>query len=125
FAAVREDRGPSGNRYATELVARVQGDPPALEFNPDDGRAAAVGSAFRWQLGRVPAAQLATALVKVVAALGGLRLRPGGAVYWLPGHRLDEWGRVAQAVESCAEGRPPAVYVLRHRLDAAPARPVP
>src|SRR5437763_1609167 len=40
FAVVREDRGSSGNRYATELVARVVGDPPALEFDSDDGRAA-------------------------------------------------------------------------------------
>src|SRR5205823_15051056 len=56
--------------------------------------------------------------------LGGVRLRPGGAVYWLPGHRLGEWSRVAAAVESCAEGRPSAVYVLRHRLDADAVRAV-
>jgi hypothetical protein len=124
FAVVREERGPAGNRYATDLVARVAGDPPALSFDPHDGRAAAVGDAFRAQRGRMPATQVAAALVRVVAELGGTRLRPGGAVYWVPGHRLDEWARAAAAVESAADGRPSAVYVLRHRMDADAVRAV-
>src|SRR5688500_15269366 len=41
FAVVREERGPTGNRYATDRVARVTGDPPVLSFDPTDGRAAA------------------------------------------------------------------------------------
>jgi hypothetical protein len=124
FAVVREERGPAGNRYATDLVARVAGDPPELSFDPWDRRSDAVASAFHAQRGRVPAGQLAAALVAVVASLGGTRLRPNGAVYWVPGNRLDEWSRAARAVESAADGRPSAVYVLRHRLDADAVRAV-
>lgn len=124
FVVVREERGPAGNRYATDLVARVAGDPPALGFEPFDSRAAAVEDAFHAQRGRVPATQVATALVRIVAELGGTRLRPGGAIYWVPGNQLDEWARVAAAVESAADGRPSAVYVLRHRMDADAVRAV-
>jgi hypothetical protein len=60
----------------------------------------------------------------VVEALGGTRLRPGGAVYWVPGPRLDEWAAAGHAAERAAEGRPSAVYVLRHRLDADAVRAV-
>jgi hypothetical protein len=62
--------------------------------------------------------------VRVIDALGGTRLRPSGAVYWLPAPRLDRWADVAHAVEMASEGRPSAVYVLRHRLDADAVRAV-
>lgn len=125
FAVVREDRGTAANAYATELVARVNpGDPPALTFDPADDRADRVTTAFRKHAGRVPAAQLSAALVKVVEALGGTRLRPTGAVYWVPGHKLDDWAAVGRAVEAAADGRPSAVYLLRHRLDADAVRAV-
>jgi hypothetical protein len=124
FAVVREERGPATNQYRTELTARVAGDPPALSFDPWDGRAARVEEAYARQVGRVPAAQLSAALVRVVESLGGTRLRPTGAVYWVPGPRLDDWADVARAVEQAAEGRPSAVYVLRHRLDADAVRAV-
>ena len=49
---------------------------------------------------------------------------PSGAIYWLPGHRLDEWARIALAVENAADGALSAVYVLRHRLDHDAVRAV-
>ena len=123
FAVVREDRGVSANAYATLLTASVRdGADPAFEpWTPDADR---VADAYRRQLGRVPAGQLSAALVRVVEALGGTRLRPGGAVYWVPGPRLDEWAAAGRAAEQAAEGRPSAVYVLRHRLDADAVRAV-
>jgi hypothetical protein len=124
FAVVREDRGPATNLYRTELTARIKGDPPAPAFDPWDGRAADVEEAYRRQVGRVPAAQLSAALVRVVEAFGGTRLRPGGAVYWLPGNRIADWVEVAGAVERAADGRPSAVYLLRHKLDADAVRAV-
>jgi hypothetical protein len=45
-------------------------------------------------------------------------------VYWVPGHKLDEWAAVAQAVERAATGRPSAVYVIKHRLDVDAVRAV-
>ena len=57
-------------------------------------------------------------------SLGGTRLRPTGAVYWIPGPKLDEWSQIVHAVEQCAEGKPSAVYLLRHRLDGDAIRAV-
>ena len=125
FAVVREDRGTAANAYATTLVAKVSASGyPMLSFDPDDDRADRVRQAFGEHAGTVPAAQLSAALVKVVGRLGGTRLRPGGAVYWVPGHKLSDWADVADAVERAATGRPSAVYAIRHRLDADAVRAV-
>jgi hypothetical protein len=124
FAVVREDRGLAANLYATDLTARVTGDPPAPTFDPWDGRAPRIEAAYRTHMGRVSAAQLSAALVRVVESLGGTRLRPSGAIYWVPGPRLDDWADVARAVERAADGRPSNVYLLRHRLDRDAVRAV-
>lgn len=124
FAVVCEDRGTRHNVYATSLVARVGGDPPAVDFDPIDDRAPRVLASYRKHAARVPATQLSAALVKVVDSLGGTRLRPSGAVYWVPGHKLADFADVATAVEAAADGRPSAVYLLRHRLDADAVRAV-
>lgn len=62
--------------------------------------------------------------MKVVESLGGTRLRPTGAVYWVPGHRVADWAEVAAAVEGASEGKPSAVYLLRHRIDPDAVRAV-
>src|SRR3954447_15250265 len=124
FAVVREDRGLAANLYATDLTARVTGHPPTPTFDPWDGRAPRIEAAYRTHMGRVSAAQLSAALVRVVESLGGTRLRPSGAIYWVPGPRLDEWADVAQAVERAADGRPSSVYLLRHRLDRDAVRAI-
>jgi len=123
FAVVNEDRGTDANAYSTRLVARVR-DGQAPTFDPWTPDAPRVAEAYEQHLGRIPGHQLSAALVKVVEHLGGTRLRPGGAVYWVPGPRLDDWARVAEAAERAADGRPSAVYVLRHRLDADAVRAV-
>jgi hypothetical protein len=112
FAVVKEDRGSTANSYTTLLVARVSGTPPRLQFEPHSLLTADVQRAFDQHRGRIPAAQLSACLVKVVESLGGTRLRPTGAVYWVPGHRVAEWGEVAAAVEGASEGKPSAVYLL-------------
>jgi hypothetical protein len=126
FTVVREDRGRFGNSYLTSLVARVSVDDdiPTLQFEPNDERAALIQAAYRKHEGRVTAAQLSSCLVRVVNSLGGTRLRPTGAVYWIPGHKLADWAEVARAVESSAEGKPSAVYLLRHCLDIDAVRAV-
>jgi hypothetical protein len=123
FAVVREDRGSDRNAYATQLVAHVhEGNHPT--FEPWSPVADRVMEVFRKQLGRVSGMQLSGALVKIVDALGGTRLRPSGAVYWVPGNRIHEWSQIAQSVERATEGRASSVYVLRHRLDADAVRAV-
>ena len=124
FAVVQEDRGLASNRYQTLLTSRVTGDPPALTFDPCDSRAIAVQGAYQSQLERVSAIQVSGVLVRVVESLGGTRLRPSGAVYWVPGHRLDDFTHIARAIEESAEGRPSCVYMLRHRLDSDAIRAI-
>jgi hypothetical protein len=123
FTVVREDRGEHGNSYTQELVARIEED-GALSFTPDDERPGAVRAAYERQRGLLRAARVSGALVAILEALGGTRLRPGGSVYWLPPHRLDDWQQAAQAVEASGEGRANAVYLLRHRMDADAVRAV-
>jgi hypothetical protein len=123
FAVVNEDRGAADNAYTTRLVARVR-DGQAPSFDPWTLDTPRVVEAYDRHVGRVPGHQLSAALVKVVEHLGGTRLRPGGAIYWVPGHRVEDWARIAEAAERAADGRPSAVYVLRHRLDADAVRAV-
>ena len=125
FTVIKEERGPNDNCYVTELIARVRDvDPPSIDFTPWDERASRVNAAFERHKGRLPAVQLSACLVKLVECLGGTRLRPTGAVYWIPGPKLDEWASIANAVESASEGKPSAVYLLRHRLDADAVRAI-
>ena len=125
FTVIKEERGADDNCYVTELIARVRDiDPPSIDYTPWDERAGRVNAAFARHAGRLPAVQLSACLVKLVEFLGGTRLRPTGAVYWIPGPKLDEWVSIAQAVEAASEGKPSAVYLLRHRLDADAVRAI-
>src|SRR5262245_41265475 len=126
FVVVREDRGQEANCYSQEMRARVQanGSAPCLSFEPLDDRAVKVQEAFQRQLGLLHATQVSACLVSVVESLGGARLRPSGGIYWLPGHRVDEFRRAALAVEEAGQGKPSAVYLLRHRMDADAVRAV-
>ena len=45
LVVVQENRGLASNQYQTLLTSRVQGDPPALTFDPWDSRAVAVQGA--------------------------------------------------------------------------------
>jgi hypothetical protein len=124
FAVVEERRGQDANDYQHTLTARINDDTLQIRFSPFDERAARVVAAFNTHLGMLKPAQVSTALVAILDSLGGTRLRPTGAIYWLPEHRLDEWQRVAQAVERAAAGRPSAVYLLRNQMDADAVRAV-
>jgi len=125
FTVIKEERGQNANYYATELIARVRNpNVPTIEYDPYDARAIRVNESFQRHSSTIPATQLSACLVKIVDALGGTRLRPTGAVYWIPQHKLDEWSLVAQAVESASEGKPSAVYLLRHRLDSEAIRAI-
>jgi hypothetical protein len=126
FAVVQEQRGEQGNVYCQELLARVvEGNgAPCPEFIPGDDRAVKVLESYRRQLGLLHTTQVSAALVKLVESLGGTRLRPSGAIYWLPGHRLDGWQKAAGVFEQAGRGGPSAVYLLRHNMDADAVRAV-
>jgi hypothetical protein len=91
---------------------------------PSTTRAVKVLESYRRQLGLLHATQISAALVKLVESLGGTRLRPSGAVYWLPGDLLDGWQKAAGVFEQAGRGRPSADYLLRHKMDADAVRAV-
>ena len=126
FTVVREQRGEEGNSYLQEMVACL--DPSNgstdIRFHPHDDRAGRVQEAYQRQRGRLHGSQVSNVLVYLIESLGGTRLRPSGAIYWLPGNRIDNWQLIAQAVEQAGDGRPSAVYLLRHRMDADAVRAV-
>jgi hypothetical protein len=124
FTVVTEERGESGNCYANSLVTRIDPDTLDITFTPFDQRAQPVVDAFNEHLGLLRPAQVSAALVAILDSLGGTRLRPSGAIYWLPLYQLDDWQRVAQAVENAGVGRPHCVYLLRHQMDADAIRAV-
>jgi hypothetical protein len=110
--------------YQHSLVARIDPSTLHISFTPYDDRAQAIVDAFNAHLGMLRTAQVSAALVEVLDRLGGTRLRPTGAIYWLPEHRLKDWQAVAKAVEGAGVGRPSAVYILRHQLDEDAIRAV-
>jgi hypothetical protein len=126
FAVIQEQRGEQGNAYTQDLVARIDDSNGQTKpvFTPSDDRATKVQDAYTRQLGLLHLTQVSASLVKLVESLGGTRLRPSGAIYWVPGNRIDEWQRIAQEFEKAGHGRPSAVYLLRHRMDADSVRAV-
>jgi hypothetical protein len=124
FTVVTEERGENGNAYHNSLVARMDARTFQITFTPLDSRASAIVDAFNEHLGLLRAAQVSAALVSILDATGATRLRPGGALYWLPAYRLNEWRDVVRAVEASGVGRPHCVYTLRHPMDADAVRAV-
>jgi hypothetical protein len=141
FVVVREERGQDCNTYNQELLARIlstngngnghAGNPTTLvngeasiEFQPIHARSQEVMDAFRKQQGLLHREQVSTCLVALIEIMGGTRLRPTGAIYWLPGHRLDEWLAVARAVEQAPHQGTSSVYLFRNRMDAEAIRAI-
>jgi hypothetical protein len=123
FVVVQEERGEHTNHYTPLFSARID-KTLHISFTPFHNDAQAIADAYNEGLGLLRASQVGSALVAIVENLGGIRLRPNGAVYWLPENRIDEWMAAARAVESAGAGRPSAVYILRHQMDADAVRAV-
>ncbi len=62
-------------------------------------------------------AALGGGLVKIVAALKGMPLRPGGCIYWIPDASVPKWAEVASATSACGLSSSPCIYTIRHKLD--------
>jgi hypothetical protein len=143
FVVVKEERGESSNSYSQELLARIQSNGHAHDgngqANPDNGQSNAtvnidfqpqhancseVLNAFQRQMGLLHREQVSGCLVNLIAGMGGTCLRPTGALYWLPGHKLEEWLPIARAVEQAAFRGKSSVYLLRHPMDAEAVRAI-
>jgi hypothetical protein len=118
FAVITEARGADFNRYEQTLAATLVGTRPAIQFAPYDTRCEDVLSAYERHRTLLKAHQVGECLVRIIERLGGTRLRPQGAIYWLPENRLELWQGATRAVELATAGRPHASYLLRHQMDA-------
>lgn len=133
FAVVNEERGAEVNSYQHQstwllpefdehgnMLGHVKGVNGAEYESGADVREAFDNA--RLTLG--PSA-VGTALVKMIEALGGVALRPSGAIYWIAASKLDEWQKIVTAVEACSgelkckDGRGPSnrLYVMRVMAD--------
>ncbi len=108
WAVVREDRGESGNAY-THLARAEVSEGGSVVVVPGTGwdppMTDKVMAAYAAMEGKVPAARLSAALVDVVCALGGVRLRPNGGLYFLPAARVGRWREAAEVAERAGGGR--------------------
>ena len=75
--------------------------------------------------GHITGGQVTNCLIKILIRLGGITLRPSGAVYWLPVEALDEWAKVVKVVEDAAiDGQKSMVHVMQVAFDESSVRAV-
>ena len=109
---------PGGTDYQTTCLCDAGNDVLNQYGCAIRERWAALQDAFR-------PAQVSGCLVKVLGALAGIRLRPQGAIYWLPAGVLELWGKVMSAVEQAAfVGESARMYMVRTAMDADTVRAV-
>lgn len=113
-------RGEDANDYPVKYVVRLKDE--TIFVGPYDPEAASkiVGMYNRF-LGLVRYSQVTQAMNGILAALGGITLRPRGSVYWLPGHQVETWAKVCHAVEGAGDNR---CYLIRHAMDQDALRAV-
>lgn len=122
WCVVNESREPGMNRYTQELHAVVDDNHQVTYDQPHHEAVSGVSAAYRDYLGLLPAATVGGAMVKILKAMNAVTLRDSGGVYWLSG--VDEWKRVAEAVEGSARGGKSNVYLMRTAMDAEAAKAI-
>ena len=121
YEVVRETRGDDRNGYGHVVTITVENG----IVERDDGQPDAVlQNQFHEYRDLLSNEALSGGLVRYVAALGGVPLRPSGAVYWIPEDRLAQWSQVSSAVEAATVVGEPSVYILRTQFDEALVRAV-
>lgn len=101
-------------------------DTPRLEVTAgylSETQLTRINDYFQHELSIVTGAQIGTMLIKTVESLGGVCLRPGGALYYLPDSALPVWKVMVRTVEATGDGGN-RVYFVRTVLDASGARAV-
>ena len=117
FTVVKEIRGEDQNSFETVLTAKVFGNEVAIVG--DQAKKQEILDAYLKHTGRFTSQQVSAALVRLLQQkLGGTRLRPSGALYWLEGKLADAWRTATDAVEASAVDGKATAYVISHELDS-------
>lgn len=126
FAVVEEQRGTNNNGYSERFTVKTKdvANGLGLEFNGDyykDADKVRLACA-EWH-GIASSDQVANVLVKAVAMLKGISLRPSGAIYWVPGTAVDTWTKLGAVIEM-ASSSASKIYRISHDFDDAAVRAV-
>lgn len=129
-----------GNRYETlAAVSLNAGNGRELDidsslFAAKGMEAAALRALHREQMRTVCASSMGGFLCEAAIQCGGVALRPGGGIYWIPpGEKAEKWDKLAAAVEAAYRSemdskewtrKHSTVYRVRHELDEDSARGV-
>lgn len=119
YSQVRETVGDEENDYDSLATIKVVDE--ALELVHGDCDLEAVRTEYGKRLGHYSREAVAGYLGRVVLALGGTALRPGGAIYWIPETALDRFRICGEGVEAAGANK---VYLLTLEHDAELVRSV-
>ena len=129
YDLVEEKKGNEVNTYTHVATLKYDSsEGVVLTDNTDDGInqdvLALIRQTYDHNMTLCTGAQVTALLLALVNKLGGITLRPSGAVYWIPLHNLDEWQSLARLVELAAVRGETAVHVLTVTMDASAQRAV-
>jgi hypothetical protein len=124
FTVVEEFRGANANSYATLLTAKIDKDLRITTTPYDQTQAEDLVKRFNTHMGLLGPAQVGGSLVAILKGMGATSLRPGGALYWLPEDKLDQWQGVCGVYQGAGKGRQNNLYVIRNVMDADAIRAV-
>lgn len=118
YTVIEEHRGDQRNQYTTHCTCKWTDK--GLDINAPDAVALErkIIDAMKDASDQVTALAVTQSLVKLVEHLGGIALRPGGAVYWVLNERLDDWAAAAPIYEQAAqEPGGTCVYIMKTIAD--------
>lgn len=130
YAVVQEDVGEQANEYHQIFTARVDEHGEIFVTPPSDMIRGELYTSFNRHKGTITSAKVASCLVEVLEHLGATSLRDNGGFYWLHDDKIEEWLKVAEAVEAAtaqstetgAERIESAIYLIRTQVDNLSAR---
>lgn len=125
YEVVQITRGQERNSFDHHLRVKIDKDNQieCVPHNADTVDELVRG--FNKHLEMVRAPQVTQSLLAIIGSLHGIAIKPGGHVYWLPGHMLDMWRQVGEGIEKARTGGTRnTVEMLQHEFDPRAVRAV-
>lgn len=119
FDVVDVELGEDKNDYVVDFTAKVENGQVSVGRGYADTYSLQL--AFNRLKNEISSQSVSETLVKIMAHLGGVRLREAGGVYWIPQHALELWDQVSAIVEEAGKNR---IERLRTIIDDKTVRAV-
>lgn len=118
FTVIDELRGKTRNQYQTRCSAKWADGKLEVDSPNPGALLLDIEAKIREGSDQVAAIAVTQSLVKLITHLGGIPLRPSGAVYWLLNDRLDQWADAAAIYSAAAaEAGATSIYVMKTVAD--------